>query len=93
MRAATGPAGSSIGGVVRFALSPGKRAKERNLRVPHHAIDCGSRFVLEHKRVVAIDSEQRTSRRNIYRSVYATVGEMCDALREVWGEHEEVPVI
>src|SRR5687767_14118705 len=23
---------------------------------------------------------------------YATVGEMCDALREVWGEYEEVPV-
>jgi methylmalonyl-CoA mutase N-terminal domain/subunit len=25
--------------------------------------------------------------------VYATVGEMCDALRDVWGEYEEVPVI
>ena len=24
---------------------------------------------------------------------YATVGEMCQALREVWGEYEEVPVI
>jgi methylmalonyl-CoA mutase, N-terminal domain len=24
---------------------------------------------------------------------YATVGEMCDALREVWGEYEEVPMI
>ncbi len=24
---------------------------------------------------------------------YATVGEMCDALREIWGEWEEVPVI
>jgi methylmalonyl-CoA mutase N-terminal domain/subunit len=24
---------------------------------------------------------------------YATVGEMCDALREVWGEYEEKPVI
>jgi methylmalonyl-CoA mutase N-terminal domain/subunit len=24
---------------------------------------------------------------------YATVGEMCDALRHVWGEYEEVPVI
>ncbi len=24
---------------------------------------------------------------------YATVGEMCDALREVWGEYEEVPSI
>ena len=24
---------------------------------------------------------------------YATVGEMCDALREVWGEYEEMPVI
>src|SRR5690606_29587521 len=24
---------------------------------------------------------------------YATVGEMCDVLRRVWGEYEEVPVI
>ena len=24
---------------------------------------------------------------------YATVGEMCDALREVWGEYEETPMI
>src|SRR5437868_341538 len=24
---------------------------------------------------------------------YATVGDMCDALREVWGEYEEVPII
>jgi methylmalonyl-CoA mutase, N-terminal domain len=24
---------------------------------------------------------------------YSTVGEMCDALREVWGEYEEVPII
>ena len=24
---------------------------------------------------------------------YATVGEMCDALREVWGEYAEVPSI
>ena len=24
---------------------------------------------------------------------YATVGEMCDALRDVWGEYEEVPSI
>ena len=24
---------------------------------------------------------------------YATIGEMCDALREVWGEFEEVPVV
>jgi methylmalonyl-CoA mutase N-terminal domain/subunit len=24
---------------------------------------------------------------------YATVGEMCDALREVWGEYEEVPIV
>ena len=24
---------------------------------------------------------------------YATIGEMCDALRAVWGEYEEVPVI
>jgi methylmalonyl-CoA mutase N-terminal domain/subunit len=24
---------------------------------------------------------------------YATVGEMCDALRDVWGEWEETPVI
>src|SRR6266487_1903654 len=25
--------------------------------------------------------------------VYATIGEMCDALRDVWGEYEEVPII
>jgi len=24
---------------------------------------------------------------------YATVGAMCDALRQVWGEYEEVPII
>jgi methylmalonyl-CoA mutase N-terminal domain/subunit len=24
---------------------------------------------------------------------YATIGEMCDALRQVWGEYEEVPSI
>jgi len=24
---------------------------------------------------------------------YATIGEMCDALRQVWGEYEEVPII
>jgi len=24
---------------------------------------------------------------------YATLGEMCDALRVVWGEYEETPVI
>ncbi len=24
---------------------------------------------------------------------YTTIGEMCDALREVWGEYEEIPVI
>jgi methylmalonyl-CoA mutase N-terminal domain/subunit len=24
---------------------------------------------------------------------YATVGEMCDSLREVWGEYVETPVI
>jgi methylmalonyl-CoA mutase N-terminal domain/subunit len=24
---------------------------------------------------------------------YATLGEMCDALRDVWGEYEEVPTI
>jgi methylmalonyl-CoA mutase N-terminal domain/subunit len=24
---------------------------------------------------------------------YATIGEMCDALRDVWGEYEETPII
>ena len=24
---------------------------------------------------------------------YATLGEMCDALRVVWGEYEETPVV
>ena len=24
---------------------------------------------------------------------YATIGEMCDVLRDAWGEYEEIPVI
>ncbi len=49
----------------------------------------------------ALDALRRTarSRDNLMPPIldavraYATVGEMCDALREVWGEYEEVPVI
>jgi methylmalonyl-CoA mutase, N-terminal domain len=49
----------------------------------------------------ALDGLQETARagRNTMPALldavraYATVGEMCDALREVWGEYEEVPVI
>jgi methylmalonyl-CoA mutase N-terminal domain/subunit len=50
---------------------------------------------------VALDALQASarSRGNIMPPIidavraYATVGEMCDALREVWGEYEEVAVI
>jgi methylmalonyl-CoA mutase, N-terminal domain len=40
-----------------------------------------------------------TSRENLMPPIldavraYATIGEMCDALRDVWGEYEEVPII
>jgi methylmalonyl-CoA mutase N-terminal domain/subunit len=51
--------------------------------------------------VRALDALQRTARTtsNIMPPIldavraYATIGEMCDALRDVWGEYEEVPVI
>ena len=38
---------------------------------------------------------RRISCRRILDAVraYATVGEMCDVLRDVWGEYEEVPII
>ena len=49
----------------------------------------------------ALDALRQTARKNgntMYPLLdcvraYATVGEMCDALREVWGEYEEVAVI
>src|SRR4051795_3079539 len=49
----------------------------------------------------ALDRLRQTARstENLMRPIldavraYATVGEMCDALRDVWGEYEEVPVI
>ena len=49
----------------------------------------------------ALDALRETARGNgntmypLFEAVraYATVGEMCDALREVWGEYEEVPLI
>jgi methylmalonyl-CoA mutase, N-terminal domain len=49
----------------------------------------------------ALDALRETARgtgNTMYRLLdcvraYATVGEMCDALREVWGEYEEVPSI
>jgi methylmalonyl-CoA mutase, N-terminal domain len=49
----------------------------------------------------ALDTLRRTARtrENLMPPIldavraYATIGEMCDALREVWGEYEEVPVI
>ena len=46
----------------------------------------------------ALASAARTGANTMYPLLdcvraYATVGEMCDALREVWGEYEEVPTI
>ncbi len=47
----------------------------------------------------ALRAAARTTRDNLMPPIldavraYATVGEMCDALRDVWGEYEEVPVI
>jgi methylmalonyl-CoA mutase N-terminal domain/subunit len=47
----------------------------------------------------ALRSAARTDRENLMPPIldavraYATIGEMCDALREVWGEYEEVPII
>jgi methylmalonyl-CoA mutase N-terminal domain/subunit len=46
----------------------------------------------------ALRATARSSRNTMYplldcARAYATVGEMCDALREVWGEYEEVPLI
>jgi methylmalonyl-CoA mutase N-terminal domain/subunit len=46
----------------------------------------------------ALQSAARTHENTMYPLLdcvraYATVGEMCDALRDVWGEYEEVPLI
>jgi len=47
----------------------------------------------------ALRAAARTDRENLMPPIldavraYATVGEMCDALRDVWGEYEEVPII
>ncbi len=47
----------------------------------------------------ALRAAARSERENLMPPIleavraYATVGEMCDALREVWGEYEEVPIV
>jgi methylmalonyl-CoA mutase N-terminal domain/subunit len=48
---------------------------------------------LEHLRAAARTTENLMPRILDAVRTYATVGEMCDALREVWGEYEEVPII
>jgi methylmalonyl-CoA mutase N-terminal domain/subunit len=51
------------------------------------------------KRALDLMRETAASNRNMMPSIleavraYATVGEMCDVLREAWGEYEEAPVI
>jgi methylmalonyl-CoA mutase N-terminal domain/subunit len=48
---------------------------------------------LEHLRTAARSTENLMPRIIDAVRTYATVGEMCDALRDVWGEYEEVPII
>jgi methylmalonyl-CoA mutase, N-terminal domain len=48
---------------------------------------------LDHLRAVAAGSGNTMEPILDAVRAYATVGEMCDALRDVWGEFEEVPVI
>jgi len=48
---------------------------------------------LEHLRAAARTTENLMPRILDAVRTYATVGEMCDALRDVWGEYEEVPII
>ena len=48
---------------------------------------------LDHLRAAARGTENLMPRIIDAVRAYATVGEMCDALRDVWGEYEEVPVI
>ncbi len=48
---------------------------------------------LDDLRSVAAGRATRWSRSSTPSRAYATVGEMCDALRDVWGEFEEVPVV
>ena len=51
------------------------------------------RAALEALQAAAAGSENTMPRLLEAVRAYATVGEMCDALREVWGEYEEVPII
>jgi methylmalonyl-CoA mutase, N-terminal domain len=48
---------------------------------------------LDHLRAAARGTENLMPRIIDAVRAYATIGEMCDALRDVWGEYEEVPVI
>jgi len=48
---------------------------------------------LDHLRAAARGTENLMPRIIDSVRAYATIGEMCDALRDVWGEYEEVPVI
>jgi methylmalonyl-CoA mutase N-terminal domain/subunit len=42
----------------------------------------------------AADSDEKNLMYPILKAVqnYASIGEMCDALREIWGEYEEPPL-
>jgi methylmalonyl-CoA mutase N-terminal domain/subunit len=48
---------------------------------------------LDHLRAAARTTENLMPRILEVVRAYATIGEMCDALRDVWGEYEEVPRI
>jgi len=48
---------------------------------------------LDHLRAAAMSTENVMAPILDAVRAYATVGEMCDALRDVWGEYEEVPAL
>jgi methylmalonyl-CoA mutase, N-terminal domain len=59
-----------------------------------HERDAGRvQAALEGLRTAAAGSENTMPRLLEAVRAYATLGEMCDALREVWGEYQEVPII
>ena len=57
------------------------------------ATTTGSRRALDALRAAARDGDNLMPPILEAVRAYATLGEMCDALREVWGEYEEVPII
>ncbi|HEY3384264.1 MAG TPA: methylmalonyl-CoA mutase family protein [Vicinamibacterales bacterium] len=62
-------------------------------RVRRERDDDRARRALDHLREVAAGTGNTMEPILAAVRAYATIGEMCDALREVWGEYEEVPVV